>query len=91
MTGILAAAPQPLEVQLSDLRRPDPQHPDVQRLEVTLRGFSARELTACAERKCARHFGDCPWEISEATLRPCLVSLGGRTRLYEAHFVAAAR
>jgi hypothetical protein len=59
-------------------------------LELRLRGFSPRELTACAERECARHFGDSPWKISEATVCPCLVSLGGRARLYEAHFVATA-
>jgi len=61
-----------------------------ERFEVTLRGFSPRELAASAERECARHFGDCPFKISEASVCPCLVSLGGRARLYEAHFVATA-
>jgi hypothetical protein len=61
-----------------------------QRFEVTLRGFSPRELAVNAGRECARHFGDCPFKISEATVCPCLVSLGGRARLYEARFVATA-
>lgn len=61
-----------------------------QRFEVTLRGFSPRELAASAERECARHFGDCPFKISEASVCPYLVSLGGRARLYEARFVATA-
>ena len=59
-----------------------------QRLELTLRGFSPQELKASAERECARHFGECQWKISEASVCPCLVSLGGRPRLYEARFVA---
>jgi hypothetical protein len=62
---------------------PTPEH-----FEVTLRGFSPRELTVRAERECARHFGECQWRISEASVCPCLVSLGGRARLYEARFVA---
>jgi hypothetical protein len=61
-----------------------------QRFEITLRGFSTQELTAAAERKCAQFFGECPFKISEATVCPCLVSIGGRPRLYEARFVATA-
>ena len=61
-----------------------------ERFEVTLRGFSPRELAVNAERACARHFGDCPFKISEASVCPCLGSLGGRARLYEARFVATA-
>jgi hypothetical protein len=59
-----------------------------ERFEVTLRGFSPRELEQRAEGECARHFGDEDWRMCEKTCAPCLVSLGGRVRLYEAHFVA---
>jgi hypothetical protein len=67
-----------------------PQETVPERFEVTLRGFSPRELTATAERECARHFGECQWKISEASVCPCLVSIGGRPRLYEARFVATS-
>ena len=56
--------------------------------ELTLRGFSPRELTAVAERECRKHFGECAWRIDEATCIPCMGTLGGRVRLYEAHVVA---
>ncbi len=59
-----------------------------EQFELTLRGFSLRELKATAERECRRHFGECAWRIEEATCAPCMGSLGGRTRLYEARFVA---
>ncbi len=54
----------------------------------TLRGFSPRELDAQAERECRRHFGECAWKIEEATCAPCMGTLGGRVRLYEARIVA---
>jgi hypothetical protein len=60
-----------------------------ERLELTLRGFSRRELVACAERQCKQHFGECAWQIDEATCVPCMGSPGGRTRLYEARVVAS--
>jgi hypothetical protein len=56
--------------------------------ELTLRGFSPRELTVRAERECRKHFGECAWRIDEATCVPCMGTLGGRVRLYEAHVVA---
>jgi hypothetical protein len=59
-----------------------------QPLELTLRGFSPRELTVRAERECRKHFGECAWRIDEATCVPCMGTLGGRVRLYEAHIVA---
>jgi hypothetical protein len=62
-----------------------------ERYEVTLRGFSPRELWTRAEGACARHFGEQGWQMCEKTCAPCLVSLGGRVRLYEAHFVAEPR
>jgi hypothetical protein len=54
----------------------------------TLRGFSPRELDAQAERECRKHFGKCAWKIEEATCAPCMGTLGGRVRLYEARIVA---
>ena len=58
--------------------------------ELILRGFSPRELVACAERECRQHFGECAWRIEEATCVPCMGSLGGHVRLYEAHVVASS-
>ena len=53
---------------------------------LTLRGFSPSELQACAEKRCA-----CDGlKICEATIEPCMVSAGGRVRLYEGRFVAQA-
>jgi hypothetical protein len=54
-------------------------------LELTLRGFSPDELRACAEKRCACY----GLEVREAEIRPCMISAGGRVRLYEGHFVAA--
>jgi hypothetical protein len=58
--------------------------------ELTIRGFSPRELNATAERECRRHFGGCAWRVDEATCIPCMGSLGGHVRLYETHVVAVA-
>jgi len=58
-------------------------------LELTLRGFSPRELRQTAERECRKHFGECAWRIEEQTCIPCMGSLGGHVRLYEARFVVA--
>jgi hypothetical protein len=57
--------------------------------ELTLRGFSPKELTAHADRECRKHFGECAWQIEEATCVPCMGTLGGRVRLYEAHVLAS--
>jgi hypothetical protein len=62
-----------------------------QRFELKLRGFSPRELQARAEGECAKHFGEHGWQICEQQCKPCLVSLGGRVRLYEATVVAEPR
>jgi len=56
--------------------------------ELTLRGFSPRELTERAERECRKHFGECAWQIDKATCVPCMGTVGGRVRLYETHVVA---
>jgi hypothetical protein len=54
-------------------------------VELTLRGFSPEELKACAEKRCA-FYG---LKVCESEIRPCMVSSGGRVRLYEGHFLAA--
>jgi hypothetical protein len=56
-------------------------------LELTIRGFSPAELRACAEKRCACY----GFEVREAEIRPCMVSPGGRVRLFEGRFVAARR
>ena len=56
--------------------------------ELTLRGFSRRELRARAQRQCAAYFGDDPFRVDEARCVPCVCSLGGRVRLYETRIVA---
>jgi len=58
--------------------------------EVRLRGFSPRELTAQAQKRCAAHFGAERFTVEEARCVPCVCSIGGRVRLYEAHLVASA-
>jgi hypothetical protein len=53
-------------------------------LELTLRGFSPEELRACAEKRCACY----GLKVRESQIRPCMISPGGRVRLYEGRFVA---
>jgi hypothetical protein len=60
-----------------------------EQFELTLRGFSPRELRQNAERECRKHFGECAWSIEEQTCVPCMGSLGGRVRLFEARIVAS--
>jgi hypothetical protein len=64
---------------------------EAERFEVRIRGFSPRELEERAEGECARHFGERGWRLCEKTCAPCMVTLGGRVRLYEARFVAEPR
>ena len=54
------------------------------RIELKLRGFSPQELKVCAEKRCAGY----GLKVCESEIRPCLVSPGGRVRLYEGRFVA---
>jgi hypothetical protein len=58
--------------------------------QLTLRGFSPRELNRCAERACRKHFGDRGWRIEECRCVPCVCTLGGRALLYETRIVASA-
>ena len=53
-------------------------------VQLTLRGFSPEELKACAEKRCACY----GLKVRESEIRPCMVSPGGRVRLYEGRFVA---
>jgi hypothetical protein len=62
---------------------------EAESFELTIRGFSPRELEAFVERECRRHFGECAWKIDEAACTPCMATLGGRVRLFEAHVVAS--
>jgi hypothetical protein len=57
-------------------------------VSVVLRGFSPDGLRKRALGECGRVFGDCPWQLTQAEVVPCMVSAGGRVRLYEGHFSA---
>jgi hypothetical protein len=57
-------------------------------VSVLLRGFSRDDLRRRAIGECGRVFGDCPWQLTQADVVPCMVSAGGRVRLYEGHFSA---
>ena len=56
-----------------------------QPLELRLRGFSPRELNERAKAECAARFGAGGFSIEECRCVPCVCSLGGHVRLYEAH------
>jgi hypothetical protein len=57
-------------------------------VSVLLRGFSSDGLRKRAIGECGRIFGDCPWQLTRADIVPCMVSAGGRVRLYEGRFSA---
>jgi hypothetical protein len=57
-------------------------------VSVVLRGFNPDDLRRRALGECGRVFGDCPWQLTEAHVVPCMVSAGGRVRLYEGRFSA---
>jgi hypothetical protein len=57
-------------------------------VSVVLRGFNRDDLRKRALGECGRVFGDCPWQLTKADVVPCLVSAGGRVRLYEGRFAA---
>jgi hypothetical protein len=54
------------------------------RLELRIRGFSPAELKLCADKQCAGY----GLKVCESEIKPCMVSAGGRVRLYEGRFVA---
>lgn len=57
-------------------------------VSVVLRGCSPDALRARALGECGRVFGDCPFQVTRADVVPCMVSAGGRVRLYEGRFSA---
>ena len=59
------------------------------RASVLVRGFSPAELRRRASRDCGEAFGgEAGWRITREEIVPCLVSIGGRVRLYEGRFEA---
>jgi len=55
---------------------------------VVIRGFSRDVLQQRAVGECGRVFGDCPFQMTRADVVPCMVSAGGRVRLFEGRFSA---
>jgi hypothetical protein len=59
------------------------------RASVVVRGFSPPDLKRRAARDCGHVFGrDEAWKFTREEIVPCLVSIGGRVRLYEGRFEA---
>jgi hypothetical protein len=57
---------------------------------VRVRGFSPADLRRRAALDCGKVFGsDGDWRFTQETIVPCLVSIGGRVRLYEGRFEAS--
>ena len=56
--------------------------------EVLMRGFDPAFLRRQAARECERLLGP-TWRFTEEQITPCMVSLGGRVRLYEGRFRAS--
>ena len=60
------------------------------RASVLVRGFSPSELRRRATRDCREALGSgADWRFTREEIVPCLVSIGGRVRLYEGHFEAS--
>ena len=57
-------------------------------VSVIVRGFSPDVLQRRALGECGRVFGDCPFQVTRADVVPCMVSAGGRVRLFEGRFSA---
>ena len=55
---------------------------------VVLRGLSPQELRKRAACRFDERFGEGCWRLCADRTRPCLVSIGGRVRLYECAFDA---
>ena len=63
-------------------------HASETEVSVVLRGFSPSDLRQRALGECGRVFGDCPWQLTEAEVVPCMRTPGGRARLYECRVCA---
>ena len=60
------------------------------RASVLVRGFNPADLRRRAARDCGEAFGGEPdWRFTREEIVPCLVSIGGRVRLYEGRFEAS--
>jgi hypothetical protein len=57
---------------------------------VVLRGLSPRELRERARCRFDERFGEGSWRLCGEQTCPCLVSVGGRVRLYECRFDAVS-
>jgi len=57
---------------------------------LVLRGLSPRELRKQASCRFDERFGEGSWRLCGERTRPCLVSIGGRVRLYECRFEAVS-
>jgi hypothetical protein len=58
-------------------------------VSVVTRGFSRGDLERQAARECERVLGGQErWRFTSTEVVPCMVSPGGRVRLYEGRFVA---
>jgi hypothetical protein len=59
------------------------------RASLVMRGFSPSDLKRRASRDCGQVFGrDGAWGFTREEIVPCMVSIGGRVRLYEGRFEA---
>src|ERR687883_144203 len=55
---------------------------------LVLRGLSPRELRERARSRFDERFGEGCWRLCGERTRPCLVSIGGRVRVYQWRFGA---
>jgi hypothetical protein len=55
---------------------------------VVVRALSPSDCRRQAACICDRKLGDQCWRFTNESIAPCLVSLGGRARLYEGRFQA---
>ena len=54
---------------------------------VLMRGFDPAYLRRQAARECEQRLGS-TWRFTDEQITPCMVSAGGRVRLYEGRFRA---
>jgi hypothetical protein len=55
---------------------------------IVLRGLSPQRMHARAAEEFDARFGGRSWRLREERFTPCLVTVGGRVRLYEGRFDA---
>lgn len=60
----------------------------LERASLVLRGPSPDSLHRSASRAFDERLGDRAWRMDEERFTPCLVTMGGRVRLYEGRFHA---